>query len=144
MAAQAAGIAITGLVSQPQTLSEGDLAKMPMTSETVFLHTGHGVLNGTFGGVSLWTLLQQVGLKTDPAAKNDIIRHTVVVTAKDGYGAVLSLGEIAPEFGNDQAIIATVRDGKPMAGTEASNRLVIPGDKSAGRSIENVVSIEVK
>jgi DMSO/TMAO reductase YedYZ molybdopterin-dependent catalytic subunit len=140
----APAIAITGAVEHSLKLSADDLARLPATTETVFLHTGHGVLAGGFSGVLLWTLLQQAGVRTDPAIKNDIVRHSVVVTGRDGYGATLSLGEIAPEFGGDQAMIATAHDGTPLAGPDGFARLIVPGDKAAGRAVENIATIEVK
>ncbi len=136
--------AVTGAVEHPGAMSAADLAKLPAASETVFIHTGHGALSGSFGGVLLWSVLQQAGIKTDPAIKNDIVRHVVVVTGKDGYSAVLSVAEIAPEFGGDQAMIATARDGKPLAGPDGFARLIVPGDKAAGRAVENIATIEVR
>jgi DMSO/TMAO reductase YedYZ molybdopterin-dependent catalytic subunit len=140
----APGFAISGNVDHPRSWSAADLAQLPPTTETVFLHTGHGALEGSFSGVPLWTLLQQAGIKTDPKAKNDIMRHTVTVTGKDGYSTVLSLGEIAPELGGDQALIATTRDGKPLAGPDGFARLIVPGDKAAARAVENIATIEVR
>jgi DMSO/TMAO reductase YedYZ molybdopterin-dependent catalytic subunit len=137
-------IAVTGAVERPRQWTVAELAQQPQTVETVFLHTGHGPLTGSFSGVLLWSLLDQAGVKTDPKAKNDIIRHAVVVTGRDGYSAVLSLGEIAPELGGDQAIVAVTRDGKPLDAKEAPARLIIPGDKAAGRSVEGIATIEVK
>ncbi len=142
--AQAQSVRITGAVDQPREWSAADLAREPATTETVFLHTGHGAISGSFTGVALWTLLQEAGIKIDPAGKNDIIRHTVTVTGGDGYSAVLSLGEIDPEFGGDQAIIAYQKDGKPIDDPAGFARLVVPGDKAAGRSVSGVVTIEVR
>jgi DMSO/TMAO reductase YedYZ molybdopterin-dependent catalytic subunit len=89
-------------------------------------------------------LLQEAGIKTDPAVKNDIVRHIVTVTGSDGYGAVLSLGEIDPEFGGDQAIVAFAQDGKPLDEKSGFARLIIPGDKTAGRAVSGIATIEVK
>jgi DMSO/TMAO reductase YedYZ molybdopterin-dependent catalytic subunit len=140
----AAGISITGAVEHPKHWSAAELGQLPATRETVFFHTGHGVLTGTFSGVLLWTLLQQAGIRTDPAVKNDTVRHGVMITGKDGYAALLSLGEIDPELGGAQAILAVARDGKPLDDKEGPARLIVPGDKAAAREVENVVTIDVK
>jgi DMSO/TMAO reductase YedYZ molybdopterin-dependent catalytic subunit len=137
-------IAIKGAVDHPRTLSLADLQHEPQTTETVFMYTGHGALAGKFTGVSLWTLLEEAGVTLDAAKKNDIIHHVVVVTGSDGYSAVLSLAEIAPEFGGDQAIIAYQEAGKPIEGADGFARLIVPGDKAAGRAVSAVTSIEVK
>jgi DMSO/TMAO reductase YedYZ molybdopterin-dependent catalytic subunit len=140
----AAAFTIKGAVEHPRTVTTADLQHEAETNEAVFLHSGHGPITGTFTGVLLWTLLQEAGVKTDPAGKNDIARHIAIITGADGYSIVLSLGELDPEFGGAQAIIAYARDGKPIDDTEGLTRLVIPGDKGAGRAVNNIVNIEVK
>jgi len=76
--------------------------------------------------------------------KNDILRHTVVVTGSDGYTAVLSVGEIDPKFGDDRALIAYAMDGKPLARKRGFARLIVPTDKSAGRAVFGIASITIR
>jgi DMSO/TMAO reductase YedYZ molybdopterin-dependent catalytic subunit len=133
-------VTLGGAVEHPRSLKTADLMKEPATTESVFMHTGHGALTGSFTGVLLWTLLEEAGVKLDANIKNDVVRHTVTITAADGYSTTLSLGEIAPEFGGDQAILAYEVDGKPI---DNGARLIVPGDKGAGRAISAVASIEV-
>lgn len=140
----ATSIAIKGSVEHPRTLALADLQRAPATTETVFFHTGHGPIMGSFTGVSLWALLQEAHVKLDPAKKNDAVRHEVLITGSDGYSVVLSLGELSPEFGSDQAIVAYAKDGKPLEDRGGFARLVIPGDKTAARSVAGIASIEVK
>ena len=137
-------IKVLGGVDHPRTIAPADLQHEPQTTVGVFMHTGHGVLSGSFTGVSLWTLLQEAGVTMEAGKKNDVIHHTVTVTGSDGYSAVLSLAEIAPEFGADQAIIAWQQDGKPLENGEGFARLIVPGDKAAGRAVSAVTTIEVK
>jgi DMSO/TMAO reductase YedYZ molybdopterin-dependent catalytic subunit len=136
-------IAIKGGVDHPRTLAPADLQHEPQTTVSISQHTGHGTLSGSFTGVSLWTLLQEAGVTMEAGKKNDVIHHTVTVTGSDGYNAVLSLGEIAPEFGGDQAMIAWQQDGKPLEGNGFA-RLIVPGDKAAGRAVGAIATIEVK
>jgi hypothetical protein len=91
-----------------------------------------------------WTLLQQAVIKLTPGVKNDILRHTIVVTGSDGYAVVLSVGEIDPKFGGDRAIIAYSMDGKPLRHGRGPARLIVPTDKAAGRAVSDVVSITVR
>jgi DMSO/TMAO reductase YedYZ molybdopterin-dependent catalytic subunit len=137
-------IAIKGGVDHPRTIALADLQHEPQTTLNVFLHTGHGTLSGSFTGVSLWTLLQEAGVTLAAGKKNDVIHHTVTVTGSDGYEAVLSLAEITPEFGGDQAIVAWQQDGKTLDGGDGFARLIIPGDKAAGRAVGAITTIEVK
>jgi DMSO/TMAO reductase YedYZ molybdopterin-dependent catalytic subunit len=137
-------IAIKGGVDHPRTLAPADIQHEPQSTVSISQHTGHGTLSGSFTGVSLWTLLQEAGVTMEAGKKNDVIHHTVTVTGADGYSAVLSLAEIAPEFGADQAVIAWQQDGKPLAEAGGFARLVVPGDKAAGRAVSAIATIEVK
>ena len=70
------------------------------------------------------------------------LRHTIVVTGRDGYAVVLALAEIDPEFEGKQVVLAYRRDGQPMNGHEL--RLVVPGDRRGGRSVRDVVRIDLR
>jgi DMSO/TMAO reductase YedYZ molybdopterin-dependent catalytic subunit len=137
-------VAIKGSVDHPKTLALADLQHRPQTTVTISQHTGHGTLAGAFSGVPLWTLLQEAGVTMDRAKKNDLIHHTVIVTGGDGYNAVLSMGEIAPEIGDYQAVIAWQKDGIPLDSGQGIARLIIPGDKAASRAVSAITTIEVK
>jgi DMSO/TMAO reductase YedYZ molybdopterin-dependent catalytic subunit len=135
---------ITGAVDHPRTLTVDDLSHEASVTQSVSLRTGRGTLAGAFTGPLLWTLIQEAGPKLDTAKKNEIVRHVVVITARDGYSTVLSLGELAPDFGGEQAILAFQQDGKPITGNNGFARLVLPGDKEAARAVGGVARIEVK
>jgi DMSO/TMAO reductase YedYZ molybdopterin-dependent catalytic subunit len=143
-AARADTISIDGAVEHPRSVTLADLKREPATTEAVSLKTGRGVLTGSYTGVLLWTLLEQAVIKLSPGSRNDVMRHTITVTASDGYATVLSAAEIDPEFGGERAIIAYAKDGKPLTDERGFARLVIPTDKSAGRAISGVVSITVR
>jgi len=64
-----------------------------------------------------------------------------VILGRDGYRAVLALAEIAPEFEAKQVILADHIDGKPLDADHL--RVVVPLDKRGGRSVGDVVRIEV-
>lgn len=63
-----------------------------MTETATFL-AGSSPVTDTYTGVSLWALIQDAGLLTDPSIKNDLLRFAVVATGSDGYRAVISLGK---------------------------------------------------
>jgi DMSO/TMAO reductase YedYZ molybdopterin-dependent catalytic subunit len=131
---------ISGAVEHPMSLTLDDLRKLPASSESIFFHTGHGDVRTVFTGVSLWLLFDKVGLKTDPKIRNEGLHKFIVVKGADGYYAVIALAELDPEFGGQQTMLAYEQDGKPLAGA----RLVMPGDKSGGRYVMNVVSIQLR
>ncbi|WP_164546784.1 MULTISPECIES: molybdopterin-binding oxidoreductase [unclassified Variovorax] len=93
-----------------------------------------------YHGVSLWTLLGGLGLPTTP--KNATLGMYAVVTGSDGYRAAVSLGEIDPNFGGKAAMIAYQMNGADLT-TTGFARLVVPGEVKQGRSVSNVIAIEV-
>ena len=141
--AESNGISITGDVEHPRTLTLADLKHEPAITQAVTLKTGKGTLSGRFTGVSLWSLLQQAVIKNEAGRKNDVIRHTITVTGSDGYRTVLSAAELDPEFAGELALLAYAKDGEPLA-KPGFARLILPADKSAGRTISGVVSIAVQ
>ena len=68
------------------------------------------------------------------------LRHAIRITAKDGYVVVTSTGEIAPDFGGKNALVAYERHGKPLE----DFRIVMPGDKHGGRNVREVITIAVE
>ncbi|SEK92525.1 Oxidoreductase molybdopterin binding domain-containing protein [Variovorax sp. YR750] len=93
-----------------------------------------------YHGVSLWTLLSGLGLPTTP--KNATLGMFAVVTGSDGYRATLSLGEIDPNFGGKAAMVAYQMNGADLT-TTGFARLVVPGEVKQGRSVSNLIAIEV-
>jgi DMSO/TMAO reductase YedYZ molybdopterin-dependent catalytic subunit len=135
---------LSGQVTNPTSYSLADLEAYPATTETVTYVAGGSPVTATFTGVLLYTLLTTNGqsLITNPAVKNDVLREYVVGTGSDGYKAVISLGEILPNFGGELDMIAYLQDGSPIT-TDGFARLVVPGDKFGGRYVSNLASLEV-
>ena len=134
------GIVVVGPTRAPVDLNIGDLAQMPAARvDTAFL-TEHGTHQASFEGPLLWTVLQKAGV-IDPEKHREQVSQTIVIQGLDGYRAILALGEIAPEFEGKQVIVAQRMDGKPLDADHL--RVVVPLDKRGGRSVRDVVRIEV-
>ncbi len=133
-------VADTSIVT-PETLS----ALNQSTTETATYLAGSSPVTDTYTGVSLWTLIQDAGLLTDPSIKNDMLRLAVVATGSDGYRAVISLGEIAPQFGDQPDLVAYADTAGQLGpgGSAGALRLVVPGDHAGGRYVSNLVSLQV-
>lgn len=98
---------LSGEIAKPETYTSITLADLHQsTTETATYIAGTGSVADTYTGVSLWTLIQDAGLLTDPSIKNDLLRYGVVATGSDGYRAIISLGEIDPAFGNQPDLVA--------------------------------------
>jgi len=135
---------LTGAVQRPETFTRERLRQYSSFKIEVVFGSGNRMAKGIFVGVPLWELLQEVGVKTEPGRKNDLLRKYLLVTGSDGYQVVLALGEILPDFGGQPVLVAYQRDGKPLGSEEGMARLVVPNDKSGGRFVDHIVRIEVR
>ena len=139
-------LTLSGEIAKPETYTAITLADLHQpTTETATYIAGTGPVTDTYTGVSLWTLIQDAGLLTDPSIKNDLLRYGVVATGSDGYRAIISLGEIDPAFGNQSDLVAYADTGGQLGpgGSDWFARLVLPGDHFGGRYVSNLVSLQV-
>jgi hypothetical protein len=130
------------MIITPQKLSQ--LINQTVTESATYLAGGTPV-SDTYTGVSLWNLIQDSGLLTNPAIKNDVLNFVVVATGSDGYRAVFSLGEIDPMFGNQPDIVAYADQKGQLGptGADGALRIVVPGDVAGGRYVSNLTSLQV-
>lgn len=137
---------LSGAVADPTIVTPATLAGLHQsTTETATYLAGSTSTTDTYTGVSLWTLIQDAGLLTDPSIKNDLLGFAVVATGSDGYRAVISLGEIDPAFGNQSDLVAYADTAGQLGpgGSDGALRLVVPGDHAGGRYVSNLVSLQV-
>lgn len=143
-AAPTTSFTLTGQVGAPGSYDLGRLQSLPQTTETATYAAGGRPVTDTFTGPTLWGFLQSAGgITTDPAIKNDILRHYVVATGSDGYKAVISAGEIAPRFGNKPDLVAVSDSAGGLPGADGVARVVAFGDKAGGRYVANLADLEV-
>ncbi len=71
--------------------------------------------------------------------KNDQLAFAVLATGADGHAALVSYGQVSPDFGNRAVLLATAEDGKNLA----HPRLAVPGDVKGGRYVTDVVELHV-
>lgn len=138
--------ALSGKITHPETVTLSTLQALPPTTETTTSKAGSNTVTATFTGVPLWTLLNDPsaggGLVTTPGVKNDVLRDYVVATGSDGYRAVISVGEIHPNFGNQADLVAYFVNGQSL-GADGFARTVVPGDQFGGRYVSNLVSVQL-
>lgn len=137
----APGIEISGELVTKVTLTRADLVKLPAIEMDVEFMTSKGKEKARYKGALLWQIFEDNGLK-DLKGHHEELKHTFLVTASDDYRIAFSFGEIAPDFGSRQVLIAYERDGKELA--DGNLRIVVPGDTRGARSVRDVVKIEVK
>ena len=135
-----AGITIEGGSAASTVLTADDIAQLSAVQVSVAFGTEHGPRQATFEGPLLWTVLDHA--KAVGVGKaGEQVRQVVLLTGRDGYMAVLGLGEISPDFEGKQVILAERMDGKPLAPDHL--RVVVPGDRKGGRSVRDLVRIVV-
>jgi DMSO/TMAO reductase YedYZ molybdopterin-dependent catalytic subunit len=128
-------VSVSGAVLHPGSFDLAALQALPAVTQSA----GASV----YTGVSLWSFLNTVaGLKGDGAAMHPSLAMYVVATGSDGYRVVISLAELDPEFGNQPDLIAYAV-GSAGLGANGFARVVVPNDGKGGRSVSNLVSLEV-
>jgi Oxidoreductase molybdopterin binding domain len=132
-------ITVVAPAEQTRTIDPAMVEQLPAIEEKISFLTERGPEEATYTGALLWSVLDHAQmLGGDRRAR---LRRTIVVTGRDGYTAVLALAEVDPAFEGKQVLLAYRRDGKPMAGNAL--RLVVPGDRHGGRSVRDVVRIDI-
>lgn len=105
----------------------------PMTQQAPIEHAQR-----TWTGPLLWNVLVAAGA-VDPARPADAVRLGVRVIGADGWTAVFGLAELSPEFAGKPIQLADKVSGQPTA-----LRLIVPGEHRGGRSVRDVVRIEIE
>ncbi len=140
----ALSLVLTGAVELPSSFTIEKLREYSPAKVEVTFATGSGLDSGIFVGVPLWDLLKDAHLKIRTSRKGDLLRKYLLITGSDGYQAVLSMGEVLPDYGGDPVLVAYQRDGQPLGAERGMAQLVIPRDKRGGRYVDRIVRIEVR
>ena len=138
--ALADGITLSGAIQRPAKFTMAQLRAMPQIDVKVNQKTEKGSFTGDFHGVLLWSFVNNAVLVNGPARHAILLHGIVVSAAADDYGTLISLGEIHPELGNAQVILATEENGKPLA----LPVLIVPGDIKAARDVRDVTNVFVQ
>ena len=98
-------IRVDGALGEQRTWTVDQLATLPLqTQDVTFLAEGNSKsLHAQ--GVSLLDLLQRAKPKFNSKMKRDAIHYAVLIHAVDKYQAVVSWGEIDPDFGAKPVLV---------------------------------------
>jgi DMSO/TMAO reductase YedYZ molybdopterin-dependent catalytic subunit len=135
---------VFGLVESPRHLAMTDLTALSIESVEASFELDGAQQIHRYTGVRLWDVLALAKPVIDPDRNGDPLRKFVVLTANDGYEVVISLGEIDPEFGGQPFLLAWEEDGAALPGDKGPVELVTPGDRTSGRYIWGIDTIEVR
>ena len=135
-----ATLSISGEVTTPLELTLADLTNLKQASHKVKDRDGK---EHEFSGVPLIEILQKAGVTTGSKLRGENLAKYLLISAADGYEVVYSLAEIDPEFTDQVILLATSKDGQPLANGEGPFRIITPDDKKPARWIREVRSIKV-
>jgi fermentation-respiration switch protein FrsA (DUF1100 family) len=141
-----AAIALAGDLPKTAPLS---LEELKGLGATPAVWTAHGVAHRVLG-VRLDRVLAargftagKMGKDVPKAEKRAGYRKVALLTAADGYQAVLSCAEISEAMGPTVAMLVWELDGAPLDAEQGPVRLVVLTDQEPSRSIYAVRRIEV-
>jgi hypothetical protein len=120
-------------------LSAESLGQLPAVTATTAYRSSHGIQSGIYKGVLLWDILIHQGLVTEN--HKAALRNVVIVTATDGHQVAFSVGEIAPDFGNREILLAYEMNDAPIPD---GLRMVVPGDLRGTRHIKDIKTLEFR
>lgn len=135
-----AALVVQGDVPAPLSLSSEDLAKMPRATVSMPGADGKQVV---YDGVPLREILQKAGAPFGDKLRGKALTTYVLAMAHDGYQVAFTLGELDPQFGNQNVLVADRRDGQPLAGKQGPFRLVCPNDHEGARSVRMLETLHV-
>ncbi len=121
-------------------LNRSDLETLPHIKVTAAEHSS-GPVN--FEGVTLKSVLEKAGVAFGESMKGKRLTNCLLVEAADGYRAVIALPELDPAFTDKQALLAFLRDGKPLGEKEGPYRIVIPDEKRKARWVRQVTTLKI-
>jgi DMSO/TMAO reductase YedYZ molybdopterin-dependent catalytic subunit len=133
-------VQITGEISQPQTISAVEFAKLPRQSLRARAHDG---VERVYEGVPLVDVLAKAGVPTDKNLRGQALAIYVAVEASDGYRAVFSLAELDRSMTDRVVLLADRRDGQPLTAIDGPLLVVVPGEKKHARWVKQVIRLKV-
>jgi DMSO/TMAO reductase YedYZ molybdopterin-dependent catalytic subunit len=97
-----------------------------------------------FSGVPVFAILEAAGYQLDSPKRGAYLTQFVMLTARDGYRAVYSMGEFDPKSKREAPLLVWQQDGAPLKTEEGFFRLVIPDNVHTSRWIRQVEKISVR
>jgi hypothetical protein len=131
-------VQLTGDLRSPGPVTAQQIAGLPQHTVPVQYTSSKGAETRTETGVLVADLLPPDVLATTDR-KNDLLSFAVLAVGADGYAALVSYGEVSPDFGNRGILLATAEDGTALD----RPRLVVPGDVKGGRYVSDVTELRV-
>lgn len=132
---------VDGEVGTAYTFTLDDLRLLPLEEVAVEFMASGQPRRTSYRGVRLYDLINLGSPRiAEPRARN-VLRYAVLVTATDGYQAIVSWGEFDPTLEAKPILVAFEENGQLLGEEDGMARLVVPGDGRGGRYVSNIVSL---
>jgi len=132
-------VIVDGHVSAPLVIDAARLATFPRRTMTV---DDHGTTH-RYDGVLVADLLAQAGVPLGEQLRGRALATYVLVSGRDGYRVVFSIGEMDPALSTRTIILADTIDGQPLADEQGPFRLIVGDDTRPARSVRMVSAIRI-
>ena len=131
---------LDGALAEARTWTVDQLATLPLQTQDGSFQAQGAQKSLQVKGVLLLDFLQRAKPKFDPKKKRDSLRYAVLVHAVDNYAAVVSWGEIDPDFAAKPVLITVEENGKKLD----RPGMFVPGDKHGGRHVDAIDRISLE
>ncbi len=118
-----------------------ELEKLPQISASIMIRDKGPFV---FKGVSVFAILEAAGYDLDQPKRGAYLTQYVLLTARDAYRSVYSMGEFDPKSKREAPLLVWQQDGALLKAEEGFFRLVIPDNVHTSRWIRQVQSISVR
>jgi DMSO/TMAO reductase YedYZ molybdopterin-dependent catalytic subunit len=135
-----AQININGNVSNPRSITEAELLKLPQ--KTVKIREADGK-ESIFEGPELSEALKTAGVIFGEELKQDKLRLYLLVQSSDKLSAVFSLPELDSTYTDDLVIIALKYNSAPLPGGDGPFRIINSGEKRRSRWVKKLTTLTI-
>jgi molybdate transport system substrate-binding protein len=118
-----------------------ELEKLPRKTASVMIRDKGPFV---FSGVPVFAILEAAGYELDQPKRGAYLTQYVLLTARDGYRTVYSMGEFDPKSKREAPLLVWQQDGAPLKDEEGFFRLVVPDNVHTSRWIRQVEKISVR
>lgn len=137
-----AAVRLHGHLARTRELTVEQLRQLPAhRTEVSFDCRASGPQQHAFEGPKLWDVLGAAGLQLESTTRKERLGYLVTITGTDGHFVLLSWAEIDPEFSDQQILLATSIDSRPL--DDAGPQLVVPTDVCGARHISGITTLWV-
>jgi len=131
-----AAVKISGEVTTPLTITDGDLHQYKQVTVIRKDKDGNG---HSYSGVVIADILQKAGVMMN----RESLTKYLLVDASDGYEVIFALAELDKSFTDRTIILADMIDGKPLPYGDGPFRIIVQDEKKPARCIKQVTGMRV-